>query len=168
MFSFKSISLLLTQLLVPSLTNYFNCYFSLHSLYSSDLQTIIVLFSRNVSSHKTDWLLSKPHNFTQDWPHFYWISRVIFTHYWLNSNLISRIVFTLSCLFYHKCQQSDECIWKRMSAPSRNLYKCKQADYCAFCLSSSVQSCCYVFTYLSAFLYCLFTFGVSFYTSTSV
>ena len=51
-------------------TIYFNCYYSLHlfhihnsnysiDLYNRDLQTTIILFTRKVSSHKTDWILSE-------------------------------------------------------------------------------------------------------------
>ena len=125
-FSFKSISLLFTQLCVPPLTNYlkqqqfasivitlYNSFAYNNScspdLYSRDLRTTIILFSRNGSSHKTDWILSEPHVFTQDWPNFYWIN-------------ISYSVLP----FISQSTQSDKCTWRRMFLPSRNLYKCKQ------------------------------------------
>ena len=76
MFSFKSISLLFTQIRVSPLANWpkqqqftpivnilhvcfaykNNC--SLH-IYNRDLQATIILFTRNVSSHKTEWTLSE-------------------------------------------------------------------------------------------------------------
>ena len=76
--------------------------------------------------------------FIQDWLNSFWIachlhtrlnsnwtSRVFLTHDWLNSNWI-----TVACCvlpFISHDQQSDECTWRRMFLPSRNLYKCKQA-----------------------------------------
>ena len=54
----------------------------------------------------------------------------------------------LSCLLYHKCQQSDDCNCMRMFL--RNLYKCKQFVYCVYCLRSSLHSCCRLFICLSA------------------
>ena len=52
-----------------TITICFNCYYSLHlfrlhnnncsiDLWNENLQTTIILFARNVSSHKTDWILS--------------------------------------------------------------------------------------------------------------
>ena len=60
----------------------------------------------------------------------------------------------LSCLLYHKCQQSDDFTCMRMS--SRNIYKCKQVVYCVLCicLRSSLLSCCCLFICLYAILYC--------------
>ena len=71
MFSF-SFSLLFMQLLVSPLTNYlkqqlytFSTLFRVRNnngsidLYNRDLQTTIILFTRNVFSHKTDWILSE-------------------------------------------------------------------------------------------------------------
>ena len=75
-FSFKSISLLFTQFRVPPFTIRlkqqqftliviilytsfaYNNNFSIH-LYNRDLQTLIILFTCNMSSHKTDWILSE-------------------------------------------------------------------------------------------------------------
>ena len=111
-------------------------------LYSRDLRTTIILFSRNVPSHKTDWIISERHVFTQDIPNSYWISRVVFTYNWLNSNWIAVACSVL---------QSDECTCMRMSSSnwitvacsvlqsdestcmrmsSRNHYKCKLVRAC--------------------------------------
>ena len=60
--------------------------------------------------------------FTQD---CFLNSRVLFTHYWPNSNWI-----TVACCvlpFISPDHQSDECTWRRMLLTSRNLYKCKLA-----------------------------------------
>ena len=52
-----------------------------------DLRTKIIIFSRNVSSHKTDQILSEILViFTHDWLNSNWISRVVFTYDWLNSH----------------------------------------------------------------------------------
>ena len=160
MFRFKSISLLFTQLRAPPLTEYLkqqhftsivillytffaysnNCSLG---LYSSDLRTTIILFSRSVSLHKTDWILSEQRVFTQDWPISYWVSLVVFTNDWLNFNWITVVCSVLPFI----SQQSDECTCMRMSF--QNLYKCKQVVYCVFCLCSSWQSCCCLFISLS-------------------
>ena len=88
----------------------FNCYYSLHifplhnnycsiALYNWDLQTTIILFTRNVSSHKNDWILSE------------------------------LPLLALSCLLYHRVSSFNEYSWSRMSLLLRNLYKCKQVAY---------------------------------------
>ena len=112
--------------------------------YSRDLRTKkkIILFSHNVSSHKTDRILSQ--------------LRVVFTHDWLNSNWTTRVVLThdwlcaaLCCLLYPMISSLmnahvGECFF----LPSRILYKCKLiAAYCVFCLRSFLKNCC---RYLSA------------------
>ena len=127
MLSFKSITLLFTQLPVQPLTKYlkqqqfssidiilytsyaYNNNCSIH-LYSRDLLTTIILFSRNVPSHKTDWILTGT-----PFP-------------------------ALFCLLYHKSKQSDEFTCMKMSL--RNLHKCKQVVYCVFHLRLSLESCC--------------------------
>ena len=78
-------------------------------------------------------------------------SRIVLTHDWLNSNWITVACYILP--FISHDQQSDECTCRRMFLPSRNLYKCKQAVYCVFCLRSSLKNCC---CYQSALWYCLF------------
>ena len=68
----------------------------------------------------------------------------------------------LLCLAFNSYdQQSDECTRRRMFLSSQNLYKCKQAVYCVFCLCSSLKNCC---CYLSAifFFFCILHFVVDF------
>ena len=117
--------------------------------FSRDLRTRnYYLFAQDVfkTSHKTDRILFQLRVvFTHDWS-----SRVALAHDWLNSNLI-----TIACSvlpFISDDQQSDECIWRRMFLPSRNLYKCKQAVYWVFYLRSSLNNC---FCYLSAIFFIL-------------
>ena len=71
---------------------------------------------------------------------------------WLNSFWI-----TVSCSVLHFISQGNkfnECCFIRMSAPLRNLYKCRQVLYCYFCIlfTLSLQCCCCLFTSLSLFL----------------
>ena len=80
-------SLLFTQLRVPLFTKQqftsiliilytsfsYNNNCSL-DLYSRDLRTTIILFSRNVSSHKTDKILTDSRVFTKDWPNSNWLA----------------------------------------------------------------------------------------------
>ena len=39
-----------------------------------------------------------------------------------------------------------------MGMSSRNLYKCKQAVYCVFCLHTFLQSCCCLFIFIRYFV----------------
>ena len=52
----------------------------------------------------------------QDWLNSFWITACFVLH------------------FIYQWKQSDECSWRRMSLPSRNLYKCKQVVYCYLCI----------------------------------
>ena len=100
------------------------------------------LFTRNVFSYKTDWILTQP--------------SVFFTHDWI---LTEPSLPALSCLLYHKGQQSDECTCMRMC--SLNAYKCKPAVYCVFCWRSSLLSCLLIC--LSAILCCTLLLFVYFF-----
>ena len=94
----------------------------------------------------------------------------LFTQDWLNSFWIAIVCSVLS--FSSQGKQSDECTWRRMSLPSRNLYTCKQVVSvivaCIFSLRLSLQSCCCLFTCLfpfyTALCCCLFTSLSLFYT----
>ena len=98
--------------------------------------------------------------FIQDWLNSNWITRVVLTHDLLNFNCN-----TESCSvspFISHDQQSDECTRRRICLPLRNLYKCKQALYCVFCLRSSLKNCC---CYLSAIFILHFVIGCLFLNS---
>ena len=68
-------------------------------LYNRDLQTAIILFICNLSSHKTDWILSD----------------FIIAYYVIS--------------FISHGKESTKCTWRRMSLPLWNLYKCKQVAF---------------------------------------
>ena len=59
-------------------------------------QSTIIVFTRNASSHKTDWFISE------------------------------LPLLALSCPFISQTEESNKCTWRRISLPFRNLYKCKQ------------------------------------------
>ena len=72
---------------------------------------------------------------------------------WLNSFWIA---VTCSVLrFISNDKQCDEYTWKRMSLPSRYLYKCKQVGFCNLCIlfTLSLQCYCCLFTCLPLFFY---------------
>ena len=82
-------------------------------------------------TQETGWILSEPSVFTQDWPNFYRIPRVVNHH-------------CLLCLVFYFVRISslvNSQQYTRMS--SRNCYKCKQVGYHVFC--SSLQSYCSMF-----------------------
>ena len=104
-------------------------------LYNRDLQTTIIRFTHNLSSLKTDWILSE-------------------------SPLLA-----LSGLLYCMISSLMECPWRRMSFPfplsllSLNLYKCKQMAW------NVVVACLFVYPLLYTALCCrLFTSTSLFYT----
>ena len=72
---------------------------------------------------------------------------------WILTELLLPALF---CLLYCKVR-SDECIWKRISLPLRNLHRCKQVVYaivvCVFCLHLSLQCFYCLFTSLSLLFY---------------
>ena len=91
-------------------------------LYYEDLQTTIIFFTHNVSSHKTEWILSEPP------------------------------LPALPCRFISQTKQSNECTWSRMSLPLRNIYKCKQVacSVVVACLLINpflYWCCCFLFVY---------------------
>ena len=126
-------------------------------LYSRDLRTTITPFLSNVPSHKTYWTFTELRVVcTHDWT-----SRVILTRDWLNSNWFPVACSVLPLI--SQDQESDECTCRIMFLHSRNIYKCKQAVYCVFCLRLSLQSCCCLFIYLSVILYCTLLLFVYFF-----
>ena len=98
-------------------------------LYSRDLRSTIILFSRNVSSNKTDWILTE--------------SRVVFTHDWLNTNWITECVLCLAFYITRASSVMNALVWGCLREISINVYY-------VFCFRSSLQSCCCFFICLSA------------------
>ena len=97
-------------------------------LYNRYFQTTIILFTCNVSSYKSDWIVFE----------------------------IAIACSVLPFIWQSK--QSNECTWCRISVPSRNLYKCKQVVYvivvCVFCYRLSLQRCCCLYFFIPFLYWC--------------
>ena len=76
----------------------------------------------------------------------------IFTQDWLYSFWIAIVCSGLPFISHGKL--SDECTWRRMSLPSRNLYKCKQVA------CNVIVTCLFVYP---LFLYCTLLLLVYFF-----
>ena len=119
-----------------------------------DLRTIIILFSRNVSSHKTDRILTESHVSS---------SRT-------TDRTLTESPHDLFCLLYHKGQQFDKYTCMRNTA--WNPYTCKQVFYvyeyfvyvgpCRVVVVAHLSIryirtalCCYLFISLSPYFFIL-------------
>ena len=79
----------------------FNCYYSLHFYaYTITIVRSIDLYNRDLQT-----------------------TIKLFTR---NVSSHIRRCLLCPCPFISQCKQSNEYVWRRMSLPSRNLYKCKQ------------------------------------------
>ena len=82
---------------------------------------------------------------------------ILFTSTCLHTRL-TKFFLNCRCLLCPAFYILDECTWRIMSLPSRNLYKCKEVAWSAAvaCLSAILfysALCCYLFTSLSPFIF---------------
>ena len=75
-----------------------------------------------------------------------------------NYSLLNYFWFPVACSvlpLISQSKQSDECTWRRMSLPLRNLYKCKQVVHCYLCILFTLSFALLLPVYLFIpFLYC--------------
>ena len=132
MFLFQIISLLFVQFHVPS--------FTIRLIQQKFALIVIIIYTLTIAQLMFRTEIFKRQLFS---------SHAMCLHTWLTEFFWIAIACSILSFISHS-KQSDECIWRRMSLPSQNLYKFKQ-----------VQCCCCLFTCLSPFYTeyccCLFT-----------
>ena len=110
---------------------------------------IVIILLHVLSAHNNNYSLdflirrSSNHN-------YYLHAQRVFTQDWLNSFWITFACYVLRFLLQTK--QSNECTWRRMNLPSRNLYKCKQVT------CSVVVACLLVYSLFILMLLLYFCF----------
>ena len=130
--------------------------------YNRDLQTTITLFTRNVSSHKTHWILSESPLLALSCLLYRVVSSLMNTlegEYLCLREIPINVNKLLAVLLLHVL--FNECTWRGISLPSRNPYKCKQIA-CSFIVACFVYMLFFIlhlllFVYFFIlFYFCLF------------